>query len=345
MSYVALDVATPKDSIIAYYITKRLDKIGLEYVVFARHSTQTIPLLNHFGIEHVITGRYGYTIEDKYVATLEQERRMLDYIIENGKPSVLWTHGNVAGVRTAYHLKIPIIYSNDTPHNEPVVRLTVPLATKLISPEAIPKCKWVSKGLEDHKIIQYRGTEEVTWVKDHLKVDRPRILKKYLGEIPDRLIVIRTVEYYSSYSHGIKYDLKPLVEKLSKYAKIVVIPRYGDEKNRFKGVENLVILDRPVYAVELLAASDMVIASGGTMAREAALLGVPTISYHFRDDVLKYLMGEGLPVKYIPSFERILTEVDLIMKDPDRYRMDTSSLIKEYEEHIDIVIEELTKYI
>ena len=345
MSYVAIDVATPKDSIIAHYITKKLEKNDIEYVVFARHSTQTIPLLNYFGIEHVITGRYGYTLEEKYMATLEQERKMLDYIIDNGKPSVLWTHGNVAGVRTAYHLGIPIVYSNDTPHNEPVVRLTIPLASVLITPEAIPKCKWVSRGLEESKIIQYRGTEEVTWVRDHLKVDKKKILEKYLGEAPERLIIMRTMEYYASYSYGIKYDLRGLVEKLSKYAKIALLPRYGDEKNRFRGIDNLVILDKPVYAVELLAASDMVVSSGGTMAREAALLGVPTISYHFRDDILRYLMGEGLPIKYIPDMEDILKEVELVMRDPDRFRMDTSSIIKEYDEHIDIVIKELEKNI
>jgi len=341
MSYVALDVATPKDSIIAHYIVRRLEKKDIEYIVFARHSTQTIPLLNYFGIEHIVTGRYGYTLEEKYMATLEQERRMLDYILENGKPSILWTHGNVAGVRTAYHLGIPIIYSNDTPHNEPVVRLTIPLATKLISPEAIPKCKWVSRGLEEDKIIQYKGTEEVTWVKDYLKVDREKILKKYLGEVPDRVIVMRTMEYYASYSYGVKYDLKPLIEKLTKYAKVALLPRYGDEKNRFKDIDNLVILDKPVYAVELLASADMVISSGGTMAREAALLGVPTISYHFRDDILKYLMGEGFPVKFVPEFKKILGEVELVMSDPDRYRMDTSSRIKEYDEHIDIILEEI----
>ncbi len=340
-----MDVATPKDSIIARYIIKRLDRKGLDYVVFARHSTQTIPLLNYFGIEHIVTGRYGYTLEEKYMATLDQERRMLDYIIENGKPSVLWTHGNVAGVRTAYHLGIPIVYSNDTPHNEPVVRLTVPLATVLISPEAIPRCKWASRGLEEDRIIQYKGTEEVTWVREHLKVDKEKVLKKYLGEVPDRLIIIRTMEYYASYSYGVKYDLKGLVEKLAEYAKIVLIPRYGDERKRFGGIKNLIILDKPVYAVELLASSDMVIASGGTMAREAALLGIPTVSYHFRDDILKYLMGEGFPVKYIRDFNGILDEAKRVMRDPDMFHIDTSEILAEYDEHVDIVLEELEKHI
>ncbi|HIQ13940.1 MAG TPA: DUF354 domain-containing protein [Thermoprotei archaeon] len=341
MSYVALDVATPKDALIAHYIIKRLDRKDIEYVVFSRSSTQTIQLLNLFGIEHILTGRYGYSLEEKYMATLEQERRILDYIMENGRPSVLWTHGNVAGVRTAYHLGIPIIYSNDTPHNEPVTRLTIPLATKLISPEAIPKCKWILKGLENEKIIQYRGTEEVTWVKEYLNVDRERILRKYIGEAPDRVIILRTLEYYASYSYGVRYELRKIVESISKYGKVVVIPRYGDERNRFGDIDNLVILDRPTLAVELIAASDMMISSGGTMAREAALLGIPSISYHFRDDIIKFLMGEGLPIKYIPKSMDIIEEVSRVMRDPERYRYDTRDIIEGYEEHIDIVIEEI----
>lgn len=336
-----MDIATPKDALIAHYITRRLERRDIEYVVFSRSSTQTIQLLNIFGIEHIVTGRYGYSLEEKYIATLEQERRMLDYILENGRPSALWTHGNVAGVRTAYHLRIPIIYSNDTPHNEPVTRLTIPLATKLISPEAIPRCKWISRGLERDKIIQYRGTEEVTWVRDYLNIDRGRVLRKYLGETLDRVVLLRTLEYYASYSYGVRYELRKIIESISKYAKVIVIPRYGDEKNRFEGIDNLVILDRPILAVELIAASDMMISSGGTMAREAALLGIPSISYHFRDDIIKFLMGEGLPIKYIPKIMEIVEEVSRVMRDPDRYRYDTRDIIKGYDEHIDIVIEEI----
>ena len=152
MTLIALDLATPKDVIIAHYLIRKFDRLGWDYIVFARDSTQTIPLLHHFGIDYILTGRYGFTLEEKYRATLEQEKKILEYIEEKGKPDVLWSHGNVAGIRTAFHLGIPVIYSNDTPHNEPVVKLTVPLATRLISPMAIPKCKWSKRGLEDSGI-------------------------------------------------------------------------------------------------------------------------------------------------------------------------------------------------
>ena len=191
----------------------------------------------------------------------------------------------------------------------------------------------------------YKGTEEVPWVRDYLDKNVEHIRKKYLGFNPERLTVIRTTEYYASYSYGVRYDLKNFVKKLSEISTVVIIPRYGDEKERFKGINNVYILDKTVLGVEIIRAADLVVSSGGTMAREAALLGIPTFSYHFRDDILKYLMGEGYPVRYLPNFELIWKYSKEVIKDPEKYRMDTSDRLKQYDNHIDIIVEEINRLI
>ena len=329
MSYIALDVAMPRDALTAFYLVKYLERMGVNWKIFARDMTQTIPLLDILGLPYQITGRYGYTIEEKALYTLEQEKRLLDIFISD-RPSLLWSDGNVAGIRAAFHLGIPIVYSNDTPHNIPVLRLTVALARKLITPVAVPKCKWVRYGISPEDVIEFYGTQEVTWVKDYLDVDRRRVHEKYLGFEADRLIVVRNIEYYAMYSYGVKYEVNKILEKLTRYGTVAFLPRYKEDLDKIGKIKNLHVIDKPVLAVELISSADMLVSSGGTMAREAALLGIPTISFHFRDDVLRFIMGEGFPVRYIPDFERIIREVELIMRDPDKYRMDTKKQLNSY---------------
>jgi len=338
MPDIILDASTPKDSIIIKFLVDRLEKDGISYIVVARSSTQTIDLLEMFGIDYVLTGRYGYTLEDKYRVTLEQEM-ILAKVFASEKPSLVWSHGNVAVVRTAYQLGIPVILSNDTPHNKPVVKLTTPLATKLISPEAIEKCVWVENGIEPENVVIYSGVEEYTWTRLYRDVDREEILKKYLGYVPDRVIVYRGVEYKASYSYQVETPSREIVERVSRYGTVIVVPRYGDEKRVFQGIENVVILDKTPLAVELLAASDMAVLSGGTMAKEAALLGIPTISFYFRDKVLTYLMSRGLPIRYIPHPDMIEEYVSLVLEEPDKFRIYPERLIGDFQDHIDVIID------
>ena len=77
------------------------------------------------------------------------------------------------------------------------------------------------------------------------------------------------------------------------------------------------------------------------MAREAGIMGVPTISFYFRDDVLIYLMGRGLPIRYVPRPERIEDIVSRVMREPDAYREDTTYLLEGFEDHVEVLAEEV----
>jgi predicted glycosyltransferase len=60
----------------------------------------------------------------------------------------------------------------------------------------------------------------------------------------------------------------------------VVVPRFPEQREEMLrlALENLIVLERAVDARSLLYACDLVIGAGGTMTREAAVLGVPTLS-------------------------------------------------------------------
>ena len=56
---------------------------------------------------------------------------------------------------------------------------------------------------------------------------------------------------------------------------IVLLPRNKDQRARY-AERRVTIPEKPIDGTALLAAADLVVGGGGTMTREAALLGTPT---------------------------------------------------------------------
>ena len=332
-----MDIATPKHAIFASYLKPEYEKRGFKVDIVARESTQTISMLEYFRLKYTILGGYGEDLLGKYKATLEQEYNFLKYFIENGYPDLLWSHGNVAGIRSAFHLGIPIIHVNDTPYNIPVAKLTVALSNKLITPSAWNKKDWIIYGIRPEDVILYYGLEEVAWIK-RLKVSKKRIKEKYLGKDVDRLVIFRMIEYKASYSMNVKVSIEKLLEKLSEYATIFYIPRYKEEVHNIKHIKNIIIADKPIFAPELIYASDLNINGGGTMARESALLGIPTISYYFYNKIIRFLMRHKLPIWYIKEHDKILRKAVKILRDPDKYKVNTEDIIEKFDDPINVIV-------
>ncbi len=63
-------------------------------------------------------------------------------------------------------------------------------------------------------------------------------------------------------------------------AQIVALVRHREQRDALAelGLDNLVVPTTAVDSLSLMYAADLVIGAGGTMTREAALLGTPTVS-------------------------------------------------------------------
>ena len=253
-------------------------------------------------------------------------------------PDVFWSKGSVSGFRVAFGLKIPIVCTNDTLHNEPVVRLTVPLVNFLVIPEAYQAEDWSQYGISKARIIQYKGLEEVTWMKN-LKPNKKRVSKKVLGEVIDRLIVVREIEYKSSYYSGNITSIIRFLAKSLGDSTILYIPRYKEDYEKVKGLDNVRVPKKTPYAPELLAVADLVISSGGTMCTEAALAGTPVINYFFWTPIAEYLKKKGFPIWYAPYPEKLISKTKEILRKPEIYRVNTDPLLEQMESPVPKTVE------
>jgi predicted glycosyltransferase len=190
-------------------------------------------------------------------------------------PDIAIAHQSVELCRTAFGLGVPIILTADTPHAKAVNKLTIPFAHTVVVSEALPK-RFLKKYCPD-KIIQFKGVDEVAWIKD-LKLSRRSGFKK-------PLIVVREIESKAAYALEKSNHTLEIARKLEALGNVLVLKRYSDKKEF-------------VDSVRVVANADLVVSAGGTIAREAALQGVPSIvtSKLGRTYVNTYLACKGFPL-------------------------------------------------
>jgi len=337
---VWLDAVTPKDSLLIYSLLPSLRKKGYKTVVTAKKQTQTTEVLELLDVPYTCVGKYGETLKEKLV---EEQKRTLGFVElfdKVGLPKVLWTHGDVSAIRTAFGLQIPVVYSNDTLHATHVAKLVCPLVNWLVAPSPFGK-PWNKFGISKSKIVLYDGVEEIAWLTREYKPERPKFLKELTEK--ERVVLFRNVEYKASYCKDVKVDVWRLVKELSEMATVAYLPRYEEEREKLGNLNNVWIPPEPVLTFQIIPYVDVVVGSGGTICREAALIGIPTINFHFWDAIAKYLHRKGLPIQYSNSTEKIIKIAKNILKKPEKYKTDTQYFLRKLENPVSTTVQYIEK--
>ena len=162
--------------------------------------------------------------------------------------------------------------------------LYAPFVDYAFFPDAIDKSILTKQGLKDEKIIFYNGFKEDIYLADF--IPNP----DFVNQLPfDNYVVLRPENIYANYvSKGSEISItKEILESLSKLGvNILYLPKYEIDRGFAKGIKNIFIPESPINGLDACYYSDCVITGAGTMAREAACLGVPAISFFAGDRLL-----------------------------------------------------------
>jgi len=313
------DACTGKHIRYGVAIAHRLRKLGHEVIVTTRKHLDTLPLAELLNEKAVVVGRYAPT--SKLTRLRESAKRQLLFCKMFGKdtPDIAIMHVSIECARVAFGLGIPLISTFDTPHAEAQCRLTVPLTDTTIVSKAIPPQTVYRYGAK--RIVQFDGVDEVAWMKGF------KSEMKFDFERP--FIVVRETEVKAAYAEGTSDISEQIARKLSSLAKVVFLPRY----NR-KVKKGLVVPKTFVDSTSLAAQADLVVSVGGTIAREAALQGTPSIVVpifgwgHVND----YVSRKGFPLfKVKPS------DVLKYAKKCLGRHVDVSESLAELENPVDVI--------
>jgi predicted glycosyltransferase len=196
---------------------------------------------------------------------------------------------------------------NDTPHAEAVARLTISLTEFVVYPESIDQSLFSQYGKSE--FISYQGVDEILWTRDFLP--QATVLDK-LELSEETFIVLRCEESKAAYFQKMYPENTPgqtvlgsmieYVKKAHPDLKIVAFPRYPEQEDQLSEM-GVIIPDHSVDTLSLVAYAHLVITGGGTMGREAALLGTPSIYYFPKElAVSSFLSNQGFPIYHLPHF-------------------------------------------
>ena len=141
----------------------------------------------------------------------------------------------------------------------------------------IKKEKWTRYGAG--KVYRYHALDPWAWLFGSR-------YQRQLSEKVKGRIVIRLEEWFASYfrrGKGVSDTLSNLLSTIKRIGdfEILLLPRYNDQRDwaRKKFGKECTVPDATVDAANEISKSDLLIGGGATMTQEAALLGVPNISY------------------------------------------------------------------
>ncbi len=228
-------------------------------VLTTRDHPDTLSIAKMLDEPFEVVGRYDPTsLATRFGASIKRELRFYE-MFKDDVPDVAISHGSVELCRTAFGFGAKNICTGDTTYTK-ANWLIVPLADVLVTSKAIPKSAYQRYGAK--KMVQYDGVDEVAWVR----LARPE-REKY--EHP--LIVVRQSEFKASYMEG-KDTMVDIAKKLTSLGNVLFLPRYRREK-----IKGLTVPEEFVDSLSLVREADLFVGIGGTIAREAALQGTPSI--------------------------------------------------------------------
>ncbi len=329
-------------------LAAHLRKQGHQVSEITRDYREVNQLLKIKGITAHIVGRHGgKSLRSKLEASAQRTLELAS-IVTDLEPDVAVSFSSPEISRVTFGLGIPHVCVNDSPHSEFVARLTVPLATLLLTPKAIAKREWVKFGIRSDRIIQYKALDPWAWLKG-FKPDSKILTQLSLDESKP-IVVFRTEEAFASYLLGKTSETPgwmPLLDSLLKSAvdlQVVVVPRYEDQVAFLTQAlgDRATVCKSTIDTPSLLSYASVFVGAGGTMTAEAALLGVPAFSCYPDKPYLieEYLAKKGLVFRET-NCVKIKTNVLKALKNIERVqksqKMKARKLTDSFEDPVQVI--------
>jgi predicted glycosyltransferase len=274
-----IDLANSPHPLLFEPVGRLLEDLGHEAVVTARDNAQTVELARVAWPAVEVVGGASPRSRAGKVAALADRVRLLRRFAIRERPQVALSHNSYAQVVAARTLGIPAVTAMDYEH-QPANHVAFRLASVILLPEALRGSEVVDQGATPAKTRYYDGLKEELYLGEF--TPDPGVLERLGVERSDgaRLVVARTAPSRAAYHRFQNALFMNALELLEAEDGVhcVVLPRHRDERERLTAIGGgrLIVPQAAVDSRSLMA--DLVVGAGGTMTREAALLGTPTLT-------------------------------------------------------------------
>jgi predicted glycosyltransferase len=275
-----IDIENPPQVQYLTPLAAAFEAAGAEVVITARDYGSTFELLAARGVPfHRLGTSYGKEKWRKATGLLGRTATLTRFFARRRPDAVV--HAGRASALAASVLRVPSFSFRDYEF----VNLTIDRLTRsfVVFPDAIDEASFTGQGIKAQRLVPFSGLKEDL---SFAGIDPNTIPPHDLGRARDGLVRVlvrppaEESHYYSSESGRVA---RALLARLAadELAQVVFSPRYPRQAAYLDEVDwhnEPLMIGESVPFMPLLNAVDAVVGSGGTMAREAAYLGLPAFS-------------------------------------------------------------------
>jgi predicted glycosyltransferase len=288
-----IDIANPSDALFFKALLSELSEYKTH--ITTRKRAETVELLNSFNIKSQIIGR---DYNDPIKKSLNTIYRTINLALKVPKFNASLSFENgMAVFASRMRLKPSILYrDNDLELSQRTFVKSIETKIKAranytITPSAYIAEGLIKEGAKKENIFQFDGYKEDVYIADY-KPD-----PNFKDKIPyEDFVVLRPEALGSFYVKEMKSIVPELLASFIKEGmNVVYIPREKEDVKYADGMD-VFVPKKALNGLDLCYCADAVLTGSGTLAREAACMDTPAVSF-FPNEVLlsvdQQLVNEG----------------------------------------------------
>jgi predicted glycosyltransferase len=278
---VWIDLSNSPHPLLFAPIAQRLEELGHDVRVTARDNAQTVDLARARCLDTEVIGGASPAGSRAKAAVMRRRVHALIMWARAVRPDVALSHNSYAQIVAARVLGIRAVTAMDFEH-QPANHVGFRLAQAVLLPAVTAGPTVRRQGATAGKARFYDGLKEEVYVGD-FEPD-PEVLRRVGIERSDgaAVVVARTPPSGALYHRFGNPLFEAAVRAVGgqRHVHCVVLTRHPAQRCAIESLRlgNVVAPERAVDSRSLMWSADLVLGAGGTMTREATLLGAPTFS-------------------------------------------------------------------
>ncbi len=275
---VWVDLANSPQVPVMRPLIAEMQRRGHDVAVTTRNYAQTDQLALDAGLQRTLVGRHGGPRRiDALRANAERVWALLRYL-RTQRFDLALGHNSYAQALAARLGGVPLVTMMDYEH-QPANHLAFRLARRVLVPAVFPQSALRRFGAT-RKAVRYPGLKEELYLRDFAP-DRDFARA---ASLPSNrpLVVMRPPATWAAYYRGQGDLFQSALSRAQAHptAALVMLPRTPAQASALRrdALPRMLVPGSPLDGPNLLSAADLMVGAGGTMTREAALLGTPAYS-------------------------------------------------------------------